>query len=83
MDNKDTILETISQSLINIIDDIQNIDESSKNAMKEIAKLFLKETGVEYSAQELVVNFMTPEKTLQHFKKYLKTQEDMAKSMGI
>jgi hypothetical protein len=51
--------------------------------MKEIAKLFLKETGVEYSAQELVVNFMTPEKTLQHFKKYLKTQEDMAKSMGI
>ena len=83
MENKDTILETISQSLINMIDDIQNIDESSKNAMKEIAKRFLKETGVEYSAQELVINFMTPEKTLQHFKKYLKTLEDRAKFMGM
>ena len=83
MNNKDTILDTISQSLINIIDDIYNIDETSKNAMKEIAKLFLREAGVKYSAQELVVNFMTPEKTLQHFKKYLKTQEDMARSMGL
>ena len=83
MDNKENILKTISQSLINIIDDIQNIDESSRNAMKEIAQLFLKEAGVKYSVQELVVNFMTPEKTLQHFKKYLKTQEDMAKYMGM
>ncbi|MDA3788989.1 MAG: hypothetical protein PF503_10935 [Desulfobacula sp.] len=83
MDNKNTILETISQTLIEIIDDLENIDESSKNAMKEISKLFLKEVGAKYSAQELVVDFMTPEKTSLHFKQYLNTQADIAKSMGL
>jgi len=81
--DKNIILETISQSLISIIDDIKNTDESSKNAMKEIAKLFIKEINIKYSVQELVVNFMTPEKSLQHFKKYLKIQEDIARSMGL
>ena len=83
MDDKKNILDTIAETLVNIIDDIKNIDASSRNALKEIAKLFLKEVGVKYSTQEIVVNFMTPEKTLQQFKKYLKTQEDIAKFMGM
>ncbi len=81
--NKDNILKVTLQTLSTIIDDIPNLDKATNNAMKELAKLFLEETGNKYSSEEIIVKFMSPEMSLQEFKKWIKNREDLAKSMGL
>jgi len=81
--NKDNILKVTLQTLSTIIDDIPNLDKTTNNAMKELAKLFLEETGNKYSSEEIIVKFMSPEMSLQEFKKWIKNREDLAKSMGL
>ena len=81
--NKDNILKVTLQTLSTIIDDIPNLDKTTNNVMKELAKLFLEETGNKYSSEEIIVKFMSPEMSLQEFKKWIKSREDLAKSMGL
>ena len=81
--NKDNILKVILETLSTIIDDIPNLDKKTNNVMKELAKLFLKETGDKYSSEEIIVKFISPEMSLQEFKKWIKNRENLAKSMGL
>jgi len=81
--NKDNILKVALQTLSTIIDDIPNLDKTTNNAMKELAKLFLEETGNKYSSEEIIVKFMSPEMSLQRFKKWIKSREDLARSLGL
>jgi len=81
--NKDNILKVTLETLSTIIDDIPNLDKKTNNVMKELAKLFLKETGDKYSSEEIIVKFISPEMSLQEFKKWIKNRENLAKSMGL
>ena len=83
MNNKDTILNITLQTLTDIIDDIPLIDEKTRNVMKELAKIYMEEVGNKYSLNEIVEKFMSPEMTLQEFKAWIKSKEELAKSMGL
>ena len=81
--SKDNILKVSLQVLSTIIDDILHIDKQTSSTMKELAGLFLEEMGNQYSSQELVVKFISPEMTLQEFKRWIKNREELARSMGL
>ena len=81
--SKDNILKIALQTLSTVINDIPDIDKKTSNTMKELAKLFLEETGNKYSAQEIVVKFISPEMTLQEFRRWIKNREELARSMGL
>ena len=81
--SKDTILKVSLQSLCTIIDDIPDVDKKTRKAMKELAKLFLEEMGNKYSSKTIVGKFISKEMTLQEFRKWIKSREEIAKSMGL
>ncbi|MCF8037898.1 MAG: hypothetical protein K9K79_01145 [Desulfohalobiaceae bacterium] len=81
--SKDTILKVALQNLCTIIDDIPDVDKKTRNVMKELAKLFLEEMGNKYSSEKIVVKFNSAEMTLQEFRKWIKSREEVARSMGL